>query len=507
MRPVPHFLTLLVAGFALSACSADPAERLAQAQEEFARQNYAAARVQLGAALQEDPDNRELQRLLIQTYLRLGDGEAAHGVIEQLRRGGGTLPGLRVMEAEAELLRGRAETALRLLDNDATGDAWRIRAAAQVMLGRESEALAAFRRGLAQGGDVRLAGDFARFLLTIGDMAGAAQQLLRLERERPAALETLMLVGALAEARGETDAALRKYQEAAERYPWLAAPLVAQANIMDLLGRLDEAARLGEAARKVQPEDGAVIDLQLSIYSQQGQWDKIRLMLQRRELSLNPVSAAGLTYAEALLRLKHPEQARALLSKALIIAPDNRYARMMLAEAQLATGDAPAALATLRPLVDGVFVYPREFELAEQAAIAAGDPLAAALRAQRQSGEFKRRSALIERGLAATAQSDWAAALQAWQQLQRLGEDAELLRRIADCASLSGSHALAIASADKAAALQPGDAELLNLAGAVRLAAGLDLGRARALLEAAVERAPGNPQFRANLARAQSMPG
>jgi tetratricopeptide (TPR) repeat protein len=272
---------------------------------------------------------------------------------------------------------------------------------------------------------------------------------------------------------------------------------------MDLLGRLDEAARLGEAARKVQPDDRAVIDLQLSVYSQQGQWDKIRLMLQRRELSLNPASAAGLTYAEALLRLDHPEHARAILSKALIIEPGNRYARMMLGEAQLATGDARSALTTLRPLVEGVFVYPREFELAERAAVAAGDPLSAVLSARRKSGELSRRSTLIEQGLAATARSNWPSALAAWQQLQSLGEDAELLRRIADCASLTGAHALAITSADKAAALKPGDAELLHLAGAVRLAAGLDPVRARTLLEAAVELAPANPQFRADLARAR----
>lgn len=216
----------------------------------------------------------------------------------------------------------------------------------------------------------------------------------------------------------------------------------------------------------MQPEDRAVIDLQLSIYSQQGQWDKIRLMLQRRELSLNPASAAGLTYAEALLRLDRPEHARAILSKALIAEPGNRYARMMLGEAQLATGDARSALATLRPLVEGVFVYPREFELAERAAIAAGDPLSAVLSARRKSGELSRRSTLIEQGFAATARSNWPSARAAWQQLQRLGDDAELLRRIADCASLSGAHTLAITSADKAAALQPEDAELLHLAGA-----------------------------------------
>ena len=68
---------------------------------------------------------------------------------------------------------------------------------------------------------------------------------------------------------------------------------------------------------------------------------------------------------------------------------------------------------------------------------------------------------------------------------------------------MSGAHTLAITSAVKAAALQPEDAELLHLAGAVRLAAGLDPVRAGTLPEAAVELAPANPQFRADLARAR----
>lgn len=489
----------------LAACSASPAERMEQARQDFARQDYAAARAELGAALKEEPGNRAMLLLLAQTHLRLGDGAAAQGVIDRLKAQGA--PDLGVMEAEAHLLRGQAASALELLGSDATSDGWRVRAAAQLMLGQEAQALAAFRQGLAQGGDARLAGDFARFLLATGDLAGAGAQLARVQRERPEAIETLMLAGAIAEKQGRTDAALRLYQAAAEKFPWLAAPLVAQANALDLLGRLDEAAKLTEAAAKVQPGDPAVLDLQLSVYSQQGQWDKIRKILQSQEQTLSPTSAAGLTYAEALLRLDHPEQARALFSKAVIVEPGNRYARMMLGEAQLATGDARAALATLRPLAEGVFANPRELELAAKAATAAGDPLGAQLTARLQSAEFKRQGQLVGQGLAATAQGNWRAALQAWQGLQAYGEDAELLRRIAYSASMTGQHALAVSSADKALALRLGDGELLNLAGVVRLAQGGDLAAAVALLEAAFKADPDNAQFRADLAKAKAAAG
>lgn len=490
---------------ALSACAVSPAERMTQAREEFARQNYQAARQQLDAALRDDPANREALAMLVQTLLRSGDGEGATWAIERLQQAGASAAELVVPQAEAQLLRGQAETALRLLGASNSSDSWRVRAAAALLLGREGEALDAFRRGLALGADTRLAAEYARFLLRVGERDEAARQIARLRQVRPKAIETLMLKGGLAEAEGNTALALQLYREAGARYAWLAAPVVAEANLLDLQGRLDDAARLAVVAAERQPEDPAVLDLQLSIYAQQGKWDLIRQLLQRRELLLDPASATGLIYAEALLRLGHSEHARAWLRKAVIIDPHNRYAHMMLAEAQLATGDPRAALRTLRPLIVGTFVYPREYELAEQAAQAARDPLAARLQADRASGARQQREELLRQGLAATAQADWAAALLAWQQLQVFGEDAELLRRIADCASMVGQHDLARTSADKALALQPLDAGLLYLAGRVRLQAKAELDRAVALLERAVSEAPANPQFRADLARARQL--
>lgn len=496
---------LSLAGLLLGACSPSPVEQLALAQQDFARQNYHSARILLGRALKEEPGNRAMLLLQAQTLLRVGDGEAALGVVERLKRAGLAPALLATIEAEAHLLRGHPESALRLLGADRSSDGWRVRAAALLMLGREAEALAAFRTGLAPGRDARLAGDYARFLISTGDYPEAERQLELMQRTRPQAIETLMLAGALAEARGDTAEAMRTYRTAARRYPWLAAPLVAQANLKDLEGQLDQAAQLAEVAASIQPDDSSIVDLKLSIYSQQGKWALIRRMLQPRERMLDPASGTGMLYAEALLRLEHSEHARAILSQAVIKAPNNRYARMMLGEAQLATGDSRAALATLRPLVEGVFVYPRELELAERAATMQDDPLAGRLRADRESGAARQRTALIEQGLAATAVSDWSAALRIWRQLQGYGEDAELLRRIADSASMVGQHELACASADKALGYQPGNAELLHLAGRVRLAGRRDLAKASELLAAATAREPANAHFRADLARAQSL--
>jgi Tfp pilus assembly protein PilF len=96
-----------------------------------------------------------------------------------------------------------------------------------------------------------------------------------------------------------------------------------------------------------------------------------------------------MTYAEALLRLGHPEQARAMFAQALLLSPQNPYARLMLAEAQLAVGDAASALRTVRPLSDSVLAGPRELELALNAAKSAADPAAASIAARLQSPQLK----------------------------------------------------------------------------------------------------------------------
>ncbi|MFX8945968.1 tetratricopeptide repeat protein, partial [Acinetobacter baumannii] len=77
-----------------------------------------------------------------------------------------------------------------------------------------------------------------------------------------------------------------------------------------------------------------------------------------------------------------PEQARAIFAQALLLSPQNPYSRLMLAEAQLATGDAATALRTIRPLSDSVLAGPREIDLALRAAQAAEDPSATALAAR-----------------------------------------------------------------------------------------------------------------------------
>lgn len=489
---------------ALAACSDSPEDLIARAKQEYAAQDFLAARNDLAAALRADPSNRAALVLLARAQLRLSDGEGAQGSIAQLKAAGMKGEELARMEAEALLILGQTQQAIDLVAKDQSADAWRIRAAARIKLDDSAGAIAAFEAGLAAGGGYLITLDYGRYLLGTGDLARAEAQAGRLAQYDPDAMASLMLGADVAWKLGRSAEAHKAWAQATKLYPKRIEPLLAAANAYDSQGKVDEAIELAARAAEIAPENPELFDLQVMLASEKGQWDKVREMLAPREAELSPISANGLAYAEALLRLGHSEQARAWFERAMLLSPNNPYSRLMAAEAQLATGDAAKAYATVKPLADSVLAGPRELELAERAARAAGDPAAEAIKARLQSAQLRQAQALAEAGHAALARRDWNAAIEAFGQLSELGTDGEVHKRLAFALSMAGRHDEAIVHADKALVLRPDNPDMLHIAGLARLNAGRDKPKALALLKAAIERDPNSMQFRADLARAQA---
>jgi tetratricopeptide (TPR) repeat protein len=272
-------------------------------------------------------------------------------------------------------------------------------------------------------------------------------------------------------------------------------------------GKLDQAIAMTDKAAAIAPDDARVVDLKVQFAAMKGDWEKVRSVLAKKESTLDPLSPNGLTYAEAMLRLGHPEQARAMFQRALTRSPNNPYSRLMLAEAQLATGDGATAYATVKPLSDSVMAGPRELELAEKAARAMGSADADGLKARLASAKAGAAQDLSRKGLAALSAEDWSGAIAAYGQLAQLGEDAEVLKRLALALSHAGRTGEAIAAADRARALRPEDPDTVYMAGYVRAAGGRDRAMALNLLKQASEAAPDNVLFRRSLARFSASAG
>lgn len=491
---------------ALSACGENADDRIARAQREIAGLELGAAKVDLAAALAEKGDDVATLRLLADVQLRLGDGDGAAATAARLQRAGLSSQELGLIVAEAAVLRGNPDEALALLQSDHTAQADRVRAAALIAKGDRTAALAALERGVAAGPDERLLRDYARFLLEAQDLDAAEKQVAALARIKADGFDALMLGADIAARRGQYAKAHALLGKAAERYPRIPDPWLARATVFDLEGKVDDAIAMTARAAQIAPDDIRVRDLKVQFAAMTGEWAKVRDLLAKQERDLDPLSANGLSYAEAMLRTGHPEQARALFQRALTRSPNNPYSRVMLAEAQLATGDARTAFATVRPLADGTMAGPRELELAAKAAEAAGLPEAAAYRSRLAKQDSPSRK-LSAQGQDALAREDWNAAVTAFAALAQLGDDADVFKRLALALSHVGRADEAIRAADKARALRPEDPDTSYMAGLVRVRAGKDIPVALSLLRGASEAEPGNSAFRNALAHYQARYG
>ncbi len=282
MKRATRLILPLLAATMLASCGSSPETLLAQAEKSFAAQDFAAARVDLIEALRKDPTNRKLLTLLVQTQLRMRDGEGAQATVERLRAAGASGPDVVRYAAEAALFAGQPKDALEALGNDNTPDAWRIRAAAQMALENTDAALDAFRRGMAAGRDYRLTLDYGRFLLGSEDFVGAQAQLQSLQQMQADGFDTLLFAGDLAMRTQRNDQSQAAYRRAAQLYPKRIEPLLGEANLLDGMGKVKEAMALAEKAAQLAPDDAAPRSLRVQLWAETGEWDKVRKALETR---------------------------------------------------------------------------------------------------------------------------------------------------------------------------------------------------------------------------------
>ncbi|MET1756052.1 tetratricopeptide repeat protein [Novosphingobium sp. RD2P27] len=492
-RAIPMLALVL----SLAACGDTPAETLANARAAYERSDYGAARVAVVAALRKEPNDVEMLTLLAQSQLRLGDAEGAEQTLSRLI--GRIAPDEHArLTGDLRLLQGRAQDALAGLNpEDESPTAWRIRAAAFVALGKASDAQDAYGRGMAAGPDVQLAAAYARYLLESGAVEVAARVHRTLESFAPEAFEALMLQGDLAVARGQSKSAVAAYRRAAQLYPQRHEPLLALARELPESSS-HEAMELLEKAQALTGGSAEIFEAQVALHATRREWGAVRAALQGQASGLDPTSALALTYGEALLHLGQPEQARTLFTRARLLRPRDPYTRFMLGRAQLATGDAEDAWATLSPLADSALAPAELIEAAVAAARAVGHPDEKALRARLRPVRLKQRMAIVDKAQAALDRQDWGAARAALLLIPAGSDDPEVLMRLALASSRLGRHHEAITYADQALVRRPDAPECLHTAGMARFEAG-DVQKAQALLRRAADADPRNEGIREDL--------
>ncbi len=311
-------------------CGQNPADALADARRQVARQDHAAALVLLKSVLQDNPDSAEARWLLGSELLATGDAVAAE--IELRRAQALHQPDVQVVPvlARALLATGQARklvdqyAGLAWPDAPATAALKTTLAEAQATLGDLAGARASVDAALlAQPGHSAALLLQARLTAVAGDSPAALRQVDGLLARQPDNADAWLLKGGLL-ARNSADAAgaVAAWRRAITLRP--AHPAAHEALITLHLAQKDNKAAQAqfEAMKRALPKhpQTRLFEAQLAVL--QGDLPRARALFQPL-LALAPGHVALLQSAGAVeLRLNAPAQAEVLLARALQLAVD-----------------------------------------------------------------------------------------------------------------------------------------------------------------------------------------
>ncbi|MBX3637211.1 MAG: PEP-CTERM system TPR-repeat protein PrsT, partial [Rubrivivax sp.] len=489
----------LFVAFTLAGCGAkDPASRLAEARALLAKNDVAAATIEVKNVLQADANHGEARFLLGSLLLRQGDAAAAEIELRKARAAGHpdevVIPEL----ARAMLA---ARQARKLVDEfgstsfgrpDANATLQTTLAAAHGVLGDGAAAAGAIERALqAVPGHVPALMLKSRLHAATRDFVTA----LRLVDEVIAAdagnAEAWKFKGDLLRlSGGSADEALAAYRRAVAAQPAYTDGHLAIGALLMEGNRLDEAAQQVAQLKSLAAGNPRARYAEAQLAYRRGDYRQAREQALQL-LGTAPRNPRYLELAGATeYQLGALAQAEVYLSSALAAAPELRLARRVLVATYLGLGQPAKALSALPVGRDGALLDPDLLPLAGQAYLQTGDirraQQAFAQSLRQDPDDARKRTALaVSRLVGGDADA-------AFGELRGIsaadsGISADLALVGAHLAR--GAHAQALAAVDRIESKQPNQPLAADLRGRVQLAQG-DRAAARASFEQALQRAP-----------------
>lgn len=505
MRNLLRFgMATMLAG-TLAACQATPEERFVRAQEAFEVGDFAAAKIDLTAALKEKTGNVDGLRLLALTQLELADGEGATNTLDRLKTLGKWTDEDTISKAEAALLMQRPDDVFKLVSNLSTAEAHRVKALAHLMDENGSAAEQAFRNGeTAAGPKAKLRAEYARFHLALGELGKARAAIEVAKGEDASLVEVQIADGQIAAAQGQPKAALNAYNKVLQSRPANRAALLGRIAALGDMGRLDEAEEYLDAmAAPASDIDYAF--LAANIASQKGDWDEARSILQPLETRLKEKPELEMLYGLALAKTGQSQQARARLAPLVQKFPQSRALRVATAEVEFTANDSRGAFKTLQPVADRIDASRRELELMANIAQSLNDPSAVGYRSRSKLPSGERFASLLTKGDQALRDENWTQAVDAYQAILGLtdGSNAMVLNNLGYALGKTGQAGEGLAFARRALQLEPKSASVMDTVAMLMIESGEDREQAVSLLRKATKIAPDNRRIAARLKAAE----
>lgn len=353
----PHRLApvALALALTLAACGKDdPSAMVGSARDYLAKNDNAAAVIQLKNALQQDPNLAEARLLLGRALLASGDPVGAQTELQKALDLGASPNEVLPLMVRSRLAQGQAKevttqyAATRLDDPAAQATLHTLLATAWRQQGQAKEAQAAIDQALkVQPGHPPAMIEQARQKAIARDVEGALRLLDELLAKNPGNADAEVLRGDLQLARRSAPEALASFQAAAKNNPNNADALAGVVRAHLLSRQLDEASTAWQALDKAAPGRPQTVYLAGQLALMRGELPKARDYAQALLKAL-PNYAAGQELAGAVeFQMGSWVQAENHLSRALQLSPGLPMSRRLLVMTYLRTGQTDRAIATL----------------------------------------------------------------------------------------------------------------------------------------------------------------
>lgn len=315
----------------------------------------------LSKAIAQVPAHTEARKLLVQTYLRMGQPGRAKDVIEPLMdRPGQADSKLLLLAGETYLANGDARAAANFYQAAAKAGESSQQAQARTRLGQIALATGRTDEGLKEleaASDLD-AGRYQADLATIaahlrsGKADAAMAAVKKLEAKQPKNPLTFHMYGLVNLAKRDLAGARASFAKAVELQPTYL-PAAVNLALLDLADRKpDEAKKRIEAIVEKDPKNERAYLALADILNRSGADAKDVIAVVKRGVAANPQSAeARLALVSQHLRANDSKSALVAAQEALAVAPSDARVLSALATAQEAAGESNQAIQTLNKLV------------------------------------------------------------------------------------------------------------------------------------------------------------
>lgn len=346
--------------------------------------DIAAAIIDLKNALQLEPKNQAARLLLARFYLDIPDPNSAQGELLHAKQDGVDASAIAVPLAEADLLLGRPNDALKETDlptatsPEPKASLLGMSAQALMALGKKDEARQALDAGYKENPhSVVVLTAMVRYALATRDIETAKKRLAEAQKEDPKSATLFSLQGDIAFGTSDYPAAEEAYQHMLAAARWSLAARIGQARAQIAQNKQKEADATISFVLKAAPNDPLANYVGAVVAYREGHYGDAQTRIQRTLSGSRNFAPAILLAGATSYALKQYEQANTSLSQYIYLAPQNLAARKLLAATQAALGHSADAVKTLLPAVNQTTDDPQLLAMIGEASARSGDLAAA----------------------------------------------------------------------------------------------------------------------------------